>query len=122
MKTFIIIVLILIAFYVLYALTLKEKHINLDCLNVENYMLIKESPEADDLCKYELHREENQIRFTRKNIDYTLFLLLLKEENGETHVKLRGLDGYGIRDREFLKSVCNLVAKIKENKLENNKS
>ena len=114
MKTFIIIVLILIAFYVVYALTGKEKHVNTDCLNVENYMLIKESPEADDLCKYELHREENQIRFTRKNIDYTLFLLTLEEKNGETHVRLRGLDGYGIRDREFLKSVCDFVRKIKE--------
>lgn len=114
MKTLIIIVLILIAFYVLYALTRKEKHINLDCLNVENYMLIKESPQMDDLCKYEPHREENQIRFTRKNIDYTLFLLLLEEENGEKHVRLRGLDGYGIRDHEFLKSVCDFVSKIKE--------
>src|SRR5690606_30531815 len=120
MKTFMIIVLILIGFYVLYALTRKENHVNPDCLNVENYILIKESPEMDDVCEYELHREENQIRFTRKNKDYTLFLLLLEEENGKTHVRLRGLDGYGIRDREFLKSVCNLVNKIKENKLKNN--
>lgn len=120
MKTFIIIALILLAFFVLYILTRKEKHVNLDCLNFENYMLIKESPDTDDLCKYDLHREENQIRFTRKNNNYTLFLLLLDTENGETHVKLRGLDGYGIRDREFLKSVCDLVDKIKENKLENN--
>lgn len=114
MKIFIIIVLILLAFYLFYTLTGKGKYVKPDCLTVENYMLIKESPDADNLCKYELHREENQIRFTRKNIDYTLFLLFLEEENGETHVRLRGLDGYGIRDREFLKSVCDFVSKIKE--------
>src|SRR5688572_6781268 len=116
MKTFIIIILILLAFYVFYTLRQKEKHVNLDCLNVENYMLIKESDNMDDFCEYDLHREENQIRFTRKNNDYTLLLLLLEEENGETHVRLRGLDGYGARNREFLKSVCNFVSKIKENK------
>ncbi len=114
MKTFIIIILTLLACYVLYTLTRKKEHTNLDCLNVENYMLIMKSPEADDLCKFELHREENQIRFTRKNQGYTLFLLLLEEKNGEKHVRLRGLDGYGIRDREFLKSVCDFVSKIKE--------
>src|SRR5688572_24729672 len=120
MKTFTIIILILVAFYVTYSLTAKQKHINPDCLNVENYMLIMKSPDADELCEFELHREENQIRFTRKNKGYTLFLLLLEEKNGGPHVRLRGLDGYGIRDREFLKSVCSLVTKIKENKHNNN--
>lgn len=114
MKTYIIIVLILLIFYVFYTLTGKKKYTKPDCLTVENYMLIKESPEVDSFCKYEPHREENQIRFTRKNVDYTLFILILEEENGKKHVRLRGLDGYGIRDPEFLKSVCDFVSKIKE--------
>jgi hypothetical protein len=90
----------------------KEYEENIKLLTVENFKLIRDSPYADELSKYKIWREENKLRFTTED-GYTLFLLLLKkdEPNG---VKLRGLDGYGIRDKEFLKYTCNLVSKIIE--------
>lgn len=88
----------------------KEYEENIKFLTVENYLLIKDSPNADGLSKYKIWREENKLRFTTKD-GYTLFFLKL--EIGEANdVKLIGLDGYGIRDREFLKYTCNLVNKI----------
>ncbi len=79
-------------------------------LTLKNYELIRDSPYADELSKHSIQREENKLIFSSKN-GYTLFWLEIneKESNG---VKLRGLDGYGIRDREFLKYSANLIRKI----------
>ena len=91
----------------------KEYEENIQFLTVENYMLIRDSSYADGLSEYRIIRKENQLRFTRKGKGYTLFFLKL--ETGKTNdVKLIGLDGYGIRDKEFLKYTVNLVRKIVE--------
>ena len=118
MKIVIIIILILIIFFGYLVVSgkksIREDKENSKCLTFENYVLIRDSPHADKLSKYRIIRKENELRFTRKDKGYTLFFLKL--ETGETNrVKLIGLDGYGIRDREFLKYTCNLVNKIIEN-------
>lgn len=90
---------------------IQEDKDNSKYLTVENYMLIRDSPHADELSEYKIIREKNELRFTRKGKHYTLFFLKL--EAGETSsVKLIGLDGYGVRDREFLKYTANLIRKI----------
>lgn len=84
---------------------------NLNCITMDNYVLIRDSPHANDLSKYGIFREKDKIRFKRDG--YTLFWLELNKN--EPHgIKLRGLDGYGIRDREFLKYTCDLTHKIIE--------
>ncbi len=117
MKIVIIIILIVLILFGYLVISgnknIKEDIENSKCLTVENYLLIRDSPYADILSKYAIHREENELRFTRKGKGYTLFFLKL--ETGEPNsVKLIGLDGYGIRDKEFLKYTCNLLNKIIE--------
>ena len=85
-----------------------------DCLTTQNFFLIRDSPYAKELSKYLISSEENKLRFSLKEEKYTLFYLVLEEEESET-VKLIGLDGYGIRDKEFLKYICNLVSNILNN-------
>jgi len=117
MKTFLIIILILVILFGYLVISggkqEKEYKENIKLLTVENYLLIRDSPYADMLSKYEIHREENKLRFTRKGIRYTLFFLKLEPIEKDS-VKLIGLDGYGIRDKEFLKYTANLIRKIVE--------
>lgn len=89
---------------------IKQQKQDRKLLTIENYELIRDSPYTDELSKHIISREENKLKFTSKN-GYTLFYLELNkdEPNG---VKLIGLDGYGIRDREFLKHTANLIRKI----------
>ncbi|AUP77644.1 hypothetical protein [Flavivirga eckloniae] len=114
MKTVIIIVLILIIFlgYLVFSgkKRIKEDEENIKLLTIENYILLRDSPHADALSKYKILKQEDKLRFTTQN-GYTLFWLELHAETPHG-VKLRGLDGYGIRDREFLKYTANLIRKI----------
>lgn len=118
-KIFIIVVLVLLfIFYLLNKVTLSgrkniENHKeNLKYLTIENYLLIKESPYSDELSEYTIWRKDKKLKFTRKGQGYTLFFLELETDN--ERVKLVGLDGYGIRDREFLQYIRNLVDMIVE--------
>jgi hypothetical protein len=92
---------------------IREDKENNKCLTVENYLLIRDSPYADELSNYRIIRIESELRFTRKDKSYTLFFLKLERSEANS-VKLVGLDGYGIRNKEFLKYTCNLVNKIIE--------
>ena len=117
MKTFLIIVLILVLLFGYLIISggkqREEYEENIKLLTVENYLLIRNSKYADSLGTYDIHREENKIRFTRKDEGYTLFFLKL-EPTKKDMVKLVGLDGYGIRDREFLRYTANLIREIIE--------
>ena len=114
MKTVLIIVLILLILFGFLVVSgkknIRENKENGKCLTLKNYLLIKDSQYADELSSYRIIRNENELRFIRKDRGYTLFFLKLETNN----VKLIGLDGYGIRDKEFLKYTCNLVSKILE--------
>ncbi|MCF6279050.1 MAG: hypothetical protein L3J14_01750 [Flavobacteriaceae bacterium] len=116
MKTVLIIILALIiiaSYLVISGKKQREKYEeNKKLLTVENYMLIKNSPYADKLSKLTIWREESKLRFTSQSGGSLFFLEL---EDGEPNtIKLRGLDGYGIRDREFLNYTANLIRKIIE--------
>ncbi|MCP4461097.1 MAG: hypothetical protein GY816_24215 [Cytophagales bacterium] len=89
---------------------IKEQEQDSKLLTIENYKLIRDSPYVDELSKHTIRREGDKIWFSTKD-GYTLFWLEINEDepNG---VKLRGLDGYGIRDREFRKYTANLIRKI----------
>lgn len=89
----------------------KEQEENLKCLSAENYELIRDSPYADELSKYSIGREADKLKFGKEG--YTLFYLQLVAGTTRS-VELIGLDGYGIRDKEFLKYTCELVRKIGE--------
>ena len=77
--------------------------------SVEEYELIYSSEKIDQLSKHKIKREEERIRFTTEG-GYTLFFLSL--ENGS--VKLQGLDGYGMRDKEFGKFLKKLISDFKK--------
>ncbi len=115
MKLFIVFAIIILVVFVVFMVSgnkkTKENKENSKCLTIKNYLLIRDSPYADELSKYTIHRKNNQLRFTRKGVGYTLFYLTI-EEGEKQSVKLVGLDGYGIRDREFLKYICNLINSI----------
>ncbi len=83
-----------------------------NCLSKDNFILIRDSSFSDQLSKYDIHRKDNELKFTPKEENYTLFLLKLKIE--DSSVNLIGLDGYGIRDQKYLKDICDLINKIKE--------
>jgi len=91
---------------------------NLSCLTLENYLLIRESPYADELSEYTIYREEYELKFRGEASFFTLTRFSLET----TTVKLRDLSTHGLREREFLKYVCNLVDKINEknNQMKNN--
>ncbi|RLD20254.1 MAG: hypothetical protein DRI71_10640 [Bacteroidetes bacterium] len=115
MQLAIIIVLIVIIIFAYLVISgrkqRKEYKENIKLLTLENYKLIRDSPDIDGLSRYRIIHNENKLRFTRKN-GYTLFWIEINKD--EPHgIKLRGLDGYGIRDREFLKYTANLIRKIK---------
>ncbi len=121
MKIFIIIALVLLIIFIMLAASGKKGREkgkeNAKCLTIENYLLIRDSPYADELCKYTIRREKDELRFKQEGEGYTLFYLTI--EKGETpKVKLVGLDGYGIRDRVFLNYVCRLLKEIKEKESE----
>ncbi len=86
---------------------------SISCINVENYKLLKESPLADQLSKYQIVREENLIKFSTKN-GYTLFFIKREVKDNNLKVTLVGLDGYGLRDKEFNKYVCKLIENVKK--------
>ncbi|WP_299260807.1 hypothetical protein [uncultured Aquimarina sp.] len=85
-----------------------ERHY--ECINYENYSLIKESPFSKECSTYEILQKENEIWF--KIDGYSLFYIHLMSKESR-NVELIGLDGYGIRNMEFKKYVCKLVQKIK---------
>ncbi|MDH7444149.1 hypothetical protein [Aquimarina sp. 2201CG14-23] len=103
-----IILITIIVIYYRYYWTKVEKHY--ECINYENYSLIKESPFSDECSTYEILRKEKAIWFKRDG--YSLFYIQLKPTDSK-NVELIGLDGYGIRNMEFKKYVCKLVRKIK---------
>lgn len=118
MKIVVLIVLILIIIFGILAVS-KKKNILEDndqknLLTVDNYILIRDSPYADKLSKYIIIRKKNELRFKTKDKSYTLFFLKL--ETAETDkiekVKLIGLDGKGIRDKEFTEYIANLISKL----------
>lgn len=90
----------------------QEDKENKKCLTTENYILIRDTQYADELSNYKIIRVENELRFSTKD-GYTLFFLKL-EISEVNSVKLIGLDGYGIRNKQFLEYTCNLVNKIIE--------
>jgi len=117
MKMVSIILLIIVLLIVIFLLlgvsgkkAIKQQEKNRKLLTIENYELIRDSPYADEFSKHTIRREEGKLKFTSKN-GYTRFYLEINRDelNG---VKLIGLDGYGIRDREFLKHTANLIRKI----------
>ncbi len=114
MKTVVTIILVIIIIASYSVLTgRKQVKINKEnnkLLTIENYELIRNSPYADELSNFTIRREVDEIRFS-KNGDYTLFFLALETNN---KVRLVGLDGYGIRDKEFLNYTVNLIRKIIE--------
>lgn len=117
MKTLIIIgVGVLLLFFFGYLIfdgrrQIKKHEENLKLLTTKNYKLIRDSPYTDEISKYSIRGEESKLWFSKPG--YTLFYLELEAgDNG--NVKLRGLDGYGIRDRQFLNYTCNLIRKIVE--------
>ena len=73
-------------------------------------MLIKESNFSKECSSYEILNKENEIWFKRDG--YSLFFILLKTIDSK-NVELIGLDGYGVRNMEFKKYICNLIQKIK---------
>ncbi len=116
MKLVIFLALVILLVFILLAISgnksIEEDKENAKCLTVENYLLIRDSSVADELSQYAIHRKDDKLKFTRKGKGYTLFYLKLEEGK---KVKLVGLDGYGMRDKEFLKYVCNLIENIKTN-------
>ncbi|WP_299189554.1 hypothetical protein [uncultured Aquimarina sp.] len=104
---FITFTLILVMYYQFYWAKIEQHY---ECINYENYSLIKESPFSEECSTYEILRKENQIWFKRDG--YSLFYISLKSRDSR-NVELIGLDGYGIRNMEFKKYICRLVQKIK---------
>ena len=92
MKWIIILALVGIIIFVLMAISgskkIKEDKENEKCLTESNYLLIKNLPIADALSTYTIHRNDNELRFTRKGKGYTLFYLKLEENK---KVQLVGL-------------------------------
>ncbi|PKH51231.1 hypothetical protein CXF68_11305 [Tenacibaculum sp. Bg11-29] len=89
---------------------IKKQEQDRKLLTIENYELIRDSPYADKLSKHTIYREKDKLKFTSKN-GYTRFYLEINRDK-PNNVKLIGLDGYGIRNREFLKHTANLIRKI----------
>ncbi|MCF6351949.1 MAG: hypothetical protein L3J06_02960 [Cyclobacteriaceae bacterium] len=115
MKTFIIIGLVVIILFFLFRGVLanreknrEERKKNLSCLTLENYLLIRESPYADELSEYTIYREEHEIKFREEASFFTIRI----SPPETTTVKLRDLSTHGLRREEFLKYICNLVDKI----------
>lgn len=81
-----------------------------ECINYENYTLIKESPFSEECSNYEILKKEDQIWF--KSDGYSLFYIQLVSSDSK-NVELIGLDGYGMRNMEFKKYVCKLIQMIK---------
>ncbi|SEM22965.1 hypothetical protein SAMN04487910_4483 [Aquimarina amphilecti] len=103
----IIIVTIIVIYYQSYWAKIEQHY---ECINYENYSLIKESPFSEECSSYQILRKENEIWFKRDG--YSLFYIQLISRDSK-NVELIGLDGYGIRNMEFKKYVCGLIQKIK---------
>lgn len=116
MKIVVLLALLIIAILLFLAFsggkTQQQEEENKKCLTPDNFILIRDSPLSDQLSEYAIHRMDNELKFTRQGKGYTLFYL--KWDKEISSVKLIGLDGYGVRDREFLKYICDLIKKIKE--------
>lgn len=82
-----------------------------NCLNPETYKLLKESPHTKKLCKYEVTRDKDALVF--RNQGYTLFVIKSNPKD-EQEIILIGLDGYGLRDREFHTYLCGLIGRIRQ--------
>lgn len=83
-----------------------------NCLTEKTFDIILEHEQADRISKYSISRISNtKIVFSKAN-GYTLFYLEKSEK--EPQVNLVGLDGYGMRDKEFRYFVCELAQKIKD--------
>ncbi len=122
MKILIIVVLVIIIAFALGVSgkkRIQQDKENKDCLTIENYFLIQDSPYADELGEYIIIRDEDKLRFTTKD-RYTLFFLELRKEEETTYVKLVGLAMYGAKDKIFLAYTCDLINKISEKNKEMN--
>ncbi len=73
-------------------------------IELSDYNLIYENKQIDAISKYSIEREDNRIRFRNKG--YTLFFL---QKQDDQTILLQGLDGYGMRDHQFLKFVKKLI-------------
>jgi len=99
------------------AIGIEEHKKNLECLTLENYLLIRESPYADELSEYTIYREEYEIKFRGEAAFFTLTTFPPES----SIVKLSDFSTHGLREKEFVKYVCNLVDKIieKNNQIKN---
>ncbi len=120
MKTFISIIigLVVVILFFLFRRVLGRENISIEehkenikcCLTLENYVLIRESPYANELSEYTIYREEDELKFRGEAAFFTL-----TTHPPETNtVKLTDLSTHGLREREFLRYTCNLVDKIIE--------
>ncbi|WBX75415.1 hypothetical protein PG911_12195 [Tenacibaculum ovolyticum] len=89
---------------------IKQQEQDRKLLTIENYQLIRDSPYTDKLSKHIICREKDKLKFTSES-GYTRFYLEINRDEPNS-IKLIGLDGYGIRNREFLKYTANLIRKI----------
>jgi hypothetical protein len=81
-----------------------------NCLTRETFDTIFEDDRASDFSKYSITKtSDSSLKFSNSN-GYTLFIL---EKTGEDPgVKLKGLDGYGMRDKKFRYFICELAHKL----------
>ncbi len=107
------ILIITIVLVIIVGFSFSNKKRSISCINIENYKLLKESPLADQLSEYQIVREENLIKFSTEN-GYTLFFIKSEVKDNNLKVTLVGLDGYGLRDKEFNRYVCKLIGNIKK--------
>ncbi|MHA7059806.1 hypothetical protein ACWGOQ_0021440 [Aquimarina sp. M1] len=110
MATIIFLIICIIISVVSYQSHWKKIERQFECINYENYSLIKASPFSEECSTYEILQKENEIWF--KKDGNSLFYIQAKSEDPK-NVALIGLDGYGIRNMEFKKYVCKLVQRIK---------
>ena len=113
-----LLLLLLIVFYVVStkpsakanaAIGIEEHKKNHKCLTLKNYVLIRESPYADELSEYTIYKEEHELKFRGEAAFFALTAYPT-----ENTIKLRDYSTHGLREREFVKYVCNLVDKIIE--------
>ena len=76
--------------------------------SLEDYNLILNALNTGIKSKYVISEDDNKLRF-RNQKEYTLFFLV----NETDKAVLKGLDGYGMRDKSFNKSLIELIQKIK---------
>jgi hypothetical protein len=109
MKYFVIIAIIII---LILGFSLWKMKQGKSCINLENYRLLSQSSHTAQLSKYKIIKEKDQLIFKTTD-NYSLFFIKHESQDNSNIVELIGLDGYGLRDKEFNKYVCKLIDDIK---------